>query len=59
MDKLKEAFEAGMACAAAYEFGTYAVNFKEWAKEHEEEIIELHKLLMISDGHRQYKRNEL
>ena len=58
MDLLKEAFDAGMSCAAAYEFGTYAVDFKKWAAENKGEIEKLHKLLMLSDGHRQYRSND-
>lgn len=55
---LKEAFEAGMACAAAYEHGTYTVDFKKWYEENKKEIEQLHKLLMLSDGHKGYRRND-
>ena len=58
MDLLKEAFEAGMSCAAAYEHGTYTVNFKKWSEENKREIEKLHRLLMLSDGHRKYRRND-
>lgn len=55
---LREAFNAGMACAAAYEHGYYAVDFKKWHEENKKEIEQLHKLLMLSDGYRQHRRND-
>jgi hypothetical protein len=53
VDMLREAFDAGMSCAAAYEHGTYTVDFKKWHEENKEEIEQLHKLLMLSDGYRE------
>jgi hypothetical protein len=41
IDLLREAFDAGMACAAAYEHGAYSVNFKKWCEENETEINKL------------------
>jgi hypothetical protein len=58
VDMLREAFNAGMSCAASYEHGTYTVDFKKWYEENKSEIESLHKLLMLSDGHRQYRRND-
>lgn len=58
MSMLREAFDAGMACAAAYERGNYTINFKKWAEENKKEIEQLHRLLMLSDGSRQYRRND-
>lgn len=58
MSMLQDAFDAGMTCASAYEMGGYSPNFKKWSEENKEEIERLHRLLMLSDGHRQYRRND-
>jgi hypothetical protein len=41
VDMLREAFNAGMSCAAAYEHGTYTVDFKKWHEENKSEIERL------------------
>jgi hypothetical protein len=48
IDMLKEAFDAGMACSAAYEWGTYSVDFKKWREENKEEIEQLHRTLLAT-----------